>query len=348
MNSEIITDIEYRRTRRRRSRKRGRLFGKLLLLMFGLFVLAGGLYWRSFGDLFRDSYTVQSRTERMLAEAAPKAQLPPFGAELSVILQTADEDTELAAQGALLIEEGLPEALFSKNALLRMDPASTTKIMTCLVALEQGKMEELWTAGSEIYVSEPNASMAGIREGDTLTAEQVLYGLMLRSGADAANMTALHIAGSEEAFVALMNQKAQAIGATGTHFTNTHGLTDSQHYTTAYDLYLMLHEAMKYELFRKIAGTAVYQADYTDASGNPVSKHWENTNYYLNGKARLPDGFHVVAGKTGTTLAAGACLAQVAQNGEGPLLYSVVLKSRNHDSLYQDTSAVLEKIAHFD
>ncbi len=348
MNSEIITDIEYSHTGRRRSRRRRRLLGRLLFLIFGLLALTGILYWRSFGDLFRDRYTVQSRTESVLAESVSRAQLPPFGAELSVIVQTADEETALTAQSALLIEEGMPEALFSKNALLRMNPASTTKIMTCLIALERGDMAELWTAGNEIYVSEPNASMAGIREGDTLTAEQVLYGLMLRSGADTANMAALHIAGSEEAFVALMNEKAQMIGATGTHFTNTHGLTDPEHYTTAYDIYLMLHEAMKYELFRKIAGTAVYQADYTDGSGNPVSRRWENTNYYLKGKALLPDGFHVVAGKTGTTLAAGACLAQVSQNGEGPLLYSVVLKSRNHDSLYQDTSAVLEKIAHLD
>ena len=156
-------------------------------------------------------------------------------------------------------------------------------------------------------------------------------------------MTAKNIAGSDEAFVALMNRRAAELGATGTHFTNTHGLTDPEHYTTAYDLYLILHEAMKHERFRKMAGTSVYEAEYRNAAGETVRKKWENTNYYLNGKAELPAGLHVVAGKTGTTIAAGACLALAAQKDSGDLFYAIALKSVNHDALYRDMNTVLEK-----
>ena len=228
-----------------------------------------------------------------------------------------------------------------------MNPASTTKIMTCLLALEDSDihMDDVWTAGPEIVVSEPGASMGGFQQGDKLTAEQVLYCLMVRSGADAANMIAKQVAGSEEAFVEKMNARAKELGATGTHFTNSHGLTDPDHYTTPYDLYLILHEAMKYPEFQKLASQKLYTADYVDAAGQPVQKKWFNTNYYLVGKAKLPEGFSVVAAKTGTTLAAGACLAQLTASESGKQYYSVVLKSPNHDVLYQDTSLLLQKSA---
>ena len=183
-------------------------------------------------------------------------------------------------------------------------------------------MDDVWTAGPEIVVSEPGASMGGFQQGDKLTAEQVLYCLMVRSGADAANMIAKQVAGSEEAFVEKMNARAKELGATGTHFTNSHGLTDPDHYTTPYDLYLILHEAMKYPEFQKLASQKLYTADYVDAAGQPVQKKWFNTNYYLVG-----------------------CLAQLTASESGKQYYSVVLKSPNHDVLYQDTSLLLQKSA---
>lgn len=303
------------------------------------------LFWRAYGDLYRDRYNLESRISALLTESAPEEQLKPFAADLAVVTETDDGDTELSAESAFLAEEGAQDAVFAKNVFTRMNPASTTKIMTCLVALENlTDLNETWTAGSEIHVEEEGASMAGIREGDTLTAEQVLYGLMLKSGADAANMIALHVGGGEEQFVEMMNERAEELGASGTHFTNCHGLTDENHYTTAYDLYLMLREAMKNEEFRKLAGTAVYEAHYTAADGKEVTKSWKNTNLYLTGDAVLPDGFENPAGKTGTTLAAGSCLALAAQEQNGKLVYSIVLKSLNHITLYEDMNVVLEKM----
>ncbi|KAB0577919.1 D-alanyl-D-alanine carboxypeptidase (penicillin-binding protein 5/6) [Fusobacterium naviforme] len=346
MNSEIITDIKHKapHSRHRRKKKRHSLSARLVPgLLLVLVCSIAAMWFSESGLLLKQRYDLKSRSSTLLAAESPVAFLSPFAASLAVVDRADDTEAALGAESVFLSEEGTSSALFVKQPFVRMNPASTTKIMTCLIALEQGTPEEDWVAGPEIHVSEANASMAGIKEGDVLTEEQVLYGLMLRSGADAANMTAKNIAGSDEAFVALMNRRAAELGATGTHFTNTHGLTDPEHYTTAYDLYLILHEAMKHERFRKMAGTSVYEAEYRNAAGETVRKKWENTNYYLNGKAELPAGLHVVAGKTGTTIAAGACLALAAQKDSGDLFYAIALKSVNHDALYRDMNTVLEK-----
>lgn len=349
MNSEITTGADYASRRRwssRRRRKRGLPLIRLFLL---LVLLCAALAYREFGSLLSNRYVPNTRGSALLQSTAQASALKSFAADLAV--PEADSGTELLgdvrAEGVLLIDGTNEKALLSRNAYTRMNPASTTKIMTCLLALEDSDihMDDVWTAGPEIVVSEPGASMGGFQQGDKLTAEQVLYCLMVRSGADAANMIAKQVAGSEEAFVEKMNARAKELGATGTHFTNSHGLTDPDHYTTPYDLYLILHEAMKYPEFQKLASQKLYTADYVDAAGQPVQKKWFNTNYYLMGKAKLPEGFSVVAAKTGTTLAAGACLAQLTASESGKQYYSVVLKSPNHDVLYQDTSLLLQKSA---
>lgn len=348
MNSEITTGTEfhYRGSRRRRPGRRRRRLPVLPVVCL-LVVLAAGalLFWRTYGDLYRDRYQTETRIQGLLREETPDERLKPFAADLAVVQDPDDADTSVGAESAFLAGDSGGNAVFAKNAFQRMNPASTTKIMTCLIALENlTDLNETWTAGGEIAVSEKGASMAGIREGDTLTAEQVLYALMLKSGADAANMLALHVGGSEEKFVEMMNARAEELGASGTHFTNCHGLTDENHYTTAYDLYLMLREAMKSEEFRKLAGTAVYEAHYTGADGKEVTRKWKNTNLYLTGDAVLPPGFENPAGKTGTTLAAGSCLALAPTEADGSLVYSIVLKSLNHVTLYEDMNVVLEKI----
>ncbi len=347
MNSEIITGTEYSslRDRGRQSRRRrgGGYLKFLIPAVLLAAVLAGIFFVQHSGLLLENRYQLSSAAERLLRDQAPETSLPTFGADLAVIARTDDEDASIQAHSVILCREGDSEAMYAKHALERMNPASTTKIMTCLLALEHGDLTETWTAGPEIFVSDKDASMAGIKEGDQLTAEQIVYGLMLRSGADAANMIALHIGGGEAGFVEMMNQKAAQIGCAGTHFTNTHGLTDEAHYTTAYDLYLILREAMKDPRFREIAGCTEYSADYLDALGQPKNQKWKNTNYFLIGRAPLPEGVSIAAGKTGTTLAAGNCLALVSENPAGELFYSVTLKSPKRDILYVDAAAVLEK-----
>ena len=118
-----------------------------------------------------------------------------------------------------------------------MNPASTTKIMTAILALKYGNLSDSVTVGNEVVITEPGASLAKIKPGDTLTMEQLVYGLMLPSGNDAANAIAIHMAGSIDAFVEMMNKEAKEIGAVDTHFVNANGLTNPDHYTSAYDLY---------------------------------------------------------------------------------------------------------------
>ena len=348
MNSEIITSTDYYSSPRRRRGSRRRKTPVVPILLFLLLLLGAAafffLYWLPDITL-KDRYPLDERSKMLLHAEMPERHLSGFASDLCVVEENASEDTTVSAMSMFLAAEGDSRSIYALRAFDRMNPASTTKIMTCLVAMEAIAPDTVLTAGPEIFVEDPVATLAGIKEGDRVTAETLFYGLMLKSGADAANILALNSYGSNEAFIARMNEKAQELGATGTHFVNTHGLTAEGHYTTAYDLYLIMHAAMQNDLFRRIAGTAVYQAEYIDAAGNPVSKKWANTNYYLAGKAALPEGLTVVSGKTGTTLAAGSCLALVTEDTAGQDYYSILLKSATHDSLYRDSNILLEKIA---
>ena len=348
MNSEIITGTERRTgtSRRRGSRRRRSPF--IFLLIPAVLVLFGaGIFVFTNGPAFpfHNRYRLAERTALTMNDCAPPSFLPGFAEDLAVVRLSSDDDQVMEAGSAIAVAEGEADAVYAKNAFQKMNPASTTKVMTCLVALDRINLQETWTAGPEIYVSDKAASLAGFHEGDSVSALDVLYGLMLPSGADAANMIALHLAGGEEQFVALMNEKAAELGCTGTHFTNTHGLTDDLHYSTAYDLYLILRAAMKNPVFREIAGSVEHTADYTDAAGAPVQKKWKNTNFYMSGKAVPPEGYTVTAGKTGTTLAAGNCLVLAGTDAAGTECYSVVLKAAKRDLLYTDMNLVLEKLA---
>lgn len=123
-----------------------------------------------------------------------------------------------------------------------------------------------------------------------MSLEDLLYGLMIPSGNDAANAIAVHVGGSIEGFVSMMNQEVARLGATGTHFVNANGLTDPDHYTTAYDLYLMFHEALSYDTFRTIIGTHDHTAVYMGSDGSQKTASWTVGNYYMNGKAETPEG----------------------------------------------------------
>ena len=173
------------------------------------------------------------------------------------------------------------EVLYDYNGYERMYPASITKIMTSLLVLEAIDRGELTldtqiTASAEAVRIPPGSSTAGIKAGEILTVEQLLYCDLVPSANEACNILSEAVAGSTEAFVARMNEKAAEMGMTGTHFANPHGYHDDNHYTTAYDIYLMAKAAMEYEVFRTIVGTAVYTLPATNLSK-------ERTFYNTNG-----------------------------------------------------------------
>ena len=220
---------------------------------------------------------------------------------------------ETSAKAACVLEFHTGRVLFESNMHARLPMASTTKVMTALLALEMGKAQDT------VICSENAFGVSGtsiyLQLGETLTLEQMLLGLMLSSGNDAAVAIAEHIGGTTEAFVALMNERAKEIGAVNTHFANPHGLPDENHYTTAYDLALITREAMGNEQFRRLVSTA------------KASIPWQGRSYMrqLSNKNKLLSAYPGATGvKTGFTSKAGRCLAFGAMR-DGMELVGVVL-----------------------
>ena len=292
------------------------------------------------------AYSFQEREVQMTPAAG--AGLAPFFASSLCVPESADgdiaPDDAVTAQAGALFDVTDSSVIYGKNIYDQMYPASITKVMTAIIAIEEGNLSDAVTANDDVVIHEAGASMAGIKPGDTFTLEQLLYGLMIPSGNDAGAAIAVHMAGSIDAFAELMNREAQKLGATGTHFMNPHGLTNADHYTTAYDLYLIFNEALKQPEFRKVTGTTSYTADYTDGSGNPVSTTWEGGNWYMVGQRQTPDGLTVFSGKTGTTSAAGFCLIMASRDQKEKEYISVVLKAPSRPGLYDNMTNIISKI----
>lgn len=164
----------------------------------------------------------------------------------------------LEAETAVLIEQHSGKILYDLNSGQRMQPASITKVMTLLLALEHGDLTDIIVVGDEINQIPGDSSKVPILEGEQLTLEQLLYGLMIKSGNDAAMTIGTHISGSVEAFVELMNKRARELGCTGTNFTNPHGYEDPNHYSTAMDMAIIARAGMQHEIYRTIVGTPSY------------------------------------------------------------------------------------------
>ena len=261
-----------------------------------------------------------------------------------LVPQTLQTPPDIIADAAIVVDMATGYTLYEKNIQMQKYPASITKVMTALIAIKYGDLTDTVTVTEDAVITEAGATLAGIHPGDQLTMEQLLYGLMLPSGNDAGAAIAVHMAGSIDAFAELMNREAQKLGATGTHFMNPHGLTNADHYTTAYDLYLIFNEALKQPEFRKVTGTTSYTADYTDGSGNPVSTTWEGGNWYMVGQRQTPDGLTVFSGKTGTTSAAGFCLIMASRDQKEKEYISVVLKAPSRPGLYDNMTNIISKI----
>lgn len=219
----------------------------------------------------------------------------------------------VAAQSAVLLEMNTGKILCEKNANARLPMASTTKIMTAILAIEYCALDEIVEVTREAYGTE--GSSMYLELGEKLEMEDLLYGLMLSSGNDAAMAIAIHIGGSKEGFADVMNEKAAELGLKDTHFVTPNGLHDPKHYTTAYELALISAYAMKNDTFRTIVGTK----SYTTHSGNKV-RNLRNKNKTLY----LYEGGNGV--KTGYTSAAGRCLSFGAEQN-GMQLIGVVLHS---------------------
>ncbi len=246
-----------------------------------------------------------------------------------------DADSD-SADSSVIIDFHSRSILYSKNADTPRGMASTTKIMTALVAIENGVLDSEFVIPKEATGIE--GSSVYLVEGEKLTLRQLLYCLMLESGNDAAAAIAMFIGGSVESFVEMMNQRAMELGLKNTHFANPHGLSDENHYTTAYELALITAEAMEYPVFREICSTKKAQVPYNGA---------ENGRY-LNNHNKLLFGFEGATGvKTGYTKLDGRCLVSSAER-DGMEFICVTLHddspTENHMKLLNQAFSEFERI----
>lgn len=247
----------------------------------------------------------------------------------------------LDAQGAVLIEQSTGRVLFEKNKDARLYPASTTKILAALVAIENGDLNEMVTVGNEANLAALDGSKAGLDIGEQINLEDLVRGLMLASGNDAGYTIAVHIgrklskdpglsiSDALSVFTNLMNQRAAEIGAANSSFLNPHGYHQENHYTTAYDLALITREAMRNDDFRKLIANRIYEyPDWSSAQENPSNpeiRYWVSRNRLLNEDSEFHYP-HATGVKTGWTTPAGPCLVSSASKN-GLDLISVVLNT---------------------
>ena len=237
-----------------------------------------------------------------------------FQSNLSLVNAGDPNSLTPSAQSSILIDATTGRVLYSKNANEQLPMASTTKIMTALIALEQDNLDKKIQVKEE-YVGVEGSSIY-LEEDEEISYRDLLYGLMLRSGNDSATALAGEIGGSTEEFSKLMNKKAKDIGALNSNFENPHGLHHDNHYTTAYDLALITREAMKHKEFKEISKAKSWTAD------REINEHFQNKNktlwQYEGGNG----------GKTGFTKAAGRCLVSTSSR-KGIDLISVVINDSN-------------------
>ena len=260
-----------------------------------------------------------------------------------VKVQAADywpDAPQTQSPSVILMEESTGTILYEKNSDETHYPASITKIMTTLLALENGNLSDVVTF-SDDAIDKTEGSGIARDYGEQMTLEQCLYGVMLESSNECAYAVAEHVGGTIENFVDMMNARAKAIGCTNTHFNNPHGLQDENHYTTAHDMALIAKEAYKNETFRIIIGTKMYTIPPTNkhAEETPLRNHHDMlATYHLSNRKYLYP--YCVGGKTGYTATANSTLVTYAEK-DGMTLICVVMNAQSPNQ-FADTVSLFD------
>jgi len=268
--------------------------------------------------------------------------------QLSPIVAEASTVPEIKAESAVLIDVDSGKILYEKDIHKQAYPASMTKILTAVLVLENLDLDETVTVGDEVKNIGLDSSTSGLKPGETMTVEDLMWALLLPSGNDAAYTAAVTVArkksgndsmSTQEAmsyFAEMLNKKASELGAKNTHFVNPDGYHDENHYSSAYDIALFSIEAMKHDLIREIVKTRVLE------TSGPDGEHrlWVNRNELVNqyGKYYYQPATGI---KTGHTSYSGFCLAASASKG-GMNLVSVVMNEPDEESRWLDTTALFE------
>ena len=254
----------------------------------------------------------------------------------------AENDFTVDAKASLIIEENSGKVIHEDNSNVQNYPASVTKILTAILTLENCELTDTVTVSKTAISNIPSGYViAPLFVGEQMSVEDLLYALMLKSANDAAYVLAEHVGGSVEGFSEMMNKKAEEIGCKNSHFVNPNGIHNSNHYTTAYDMYLIARYAMKNEEFVKIVST--YQ--HTLSATNKYLKNdriMKNTNSFVNPSSRYYDE-NVKGIKTGTTIQAGNCLiTNTSKNGFDVI--TVILGARTSESKFSETKRMMNYV----
>lgn len=300
------------------SHKCTRRMRKRLACLLLTLTLAGGI-------LYSQPMTVYATLDDLAAEAEDRKSLPIQSNEID----NWPAGPQIGAQAAIVMDVNTGVILYAKNIHEKLYPASTTKILTCLIAMEQGNLDDMVEFSSDAVFSVPaGGSNMGMDVGQSITLEQCLYGILVGSANEVANAVGEHIAGSIDNFVSLMNKRAKELGCTDSHFLNTNGLQDDNHYTSAYDLAKISCAFFQNEMLAKIGNTARYHFEPTATQPD---------DFYLNNKHQLITGEipydGILGGKTGYTDKARQTLVTCAEQN-GMKLVCVVFKE---ESPYQFT-----------
>lgn len=279
-----------------------------------------------------NTLTAYATLEELEAEAEARKALPIQSNEI----ENWPVGPQISAQSAILMDANTGVILYSKNIHERLYPASTTKIMTCLLAMEQGNLDDKVEFSHDAVFSVPvGGSNMGMDVGQSITLEECLYGVLVGSANEVANAVGEYISGSIDDFVALMNKRAEEIGCKDTHFMNTNGLQDSNHYTSAYDLALIASHFFQNEMLCKIGNTARYHFEPTSTQPD---------DFFLNNKHKLVNGEipydGILGGKTGYTDEARQTLVTCAEQN-GMRLICVVFKEES-PAQFTDTKELLD------
>lgn len=235
---------------------------------------------------------------------------------------------DIQSRAAVVMDAATGRVLYAKNPELRLLPASTTKLMTALVVIEKARLTDVVTV-SRRAAGAP-ATRAGLKAGDKVTVETLLYAALMKSANDAAVALAEGVAGSEEEFVAMMNMKALAIGANNTHYINANGLPGEGQYITAYDLSKIMRQAIKYPVLKEILGTRITEI----ATETGKTMHIKNTNKLLWSDE------DVLGGKTGYTHQARHCFVCAGERGNETLIVAL-LGSPRRDLLWKESESLM-------
>lgn len=341
------------RTKYHKKRQRLKHIFRILVGVFVILAAAGGVFYgcnilsgNYFGTLEQAFDSSEVFTNALAAKENMRTE--SFAQKLCVSSKGNVDCIKNAqleeGQKGLLFSLSNHKVLYANGIYDKVYPASITKIMTAMLALQSGKLNDTVTITQDNVTLEDGSQVCGFVAGDQVTLDQLLHCLLVYSGNDAASAIAEYVGGSTENFVQMMNDYAAKLGCTGTHFSNPHGLQDENHYTTPYDIYLMLNEAFTYPEFTEITELPSYTVTYTGSDGTEKSTTLTATDHYLTGEATAPKDVTILGGKTGTTEVAGNCLAILTQNAYGKTFVSIVMGADTKELLYQEMNSLLQNI----